>query len=245
MKIYRHGYFEYHVERVIGCGAFGKVYEVSLPNSYLRLALKEFDPQPHIKDASVFAEGELLRRFNQEMSYQTQCDHRNIVVIFVIGHNKNPFFVMPLADSDLNTLLAQKSLTKAQKFKAILEILDGLEYIHNKGLVHRDLKPQNILVFKGVCKISDFGLIKNVTPNNRDVVTALFVRLGTDDYMAPELAYDVSYSAVTDIFALGVVISKFELIELDKIVDKCTNRTVRYRYQSVAEVRADILKAMK
>lgn len=245
MEVYKQGVFEYHVERVIGAGAFGKVYEVSLPNSNLRLALKKFEPQAQITNASVFAEGELLQRFNQEMNYQTQCDHRNIVVIFVRNQSKNPFFVMPLADSDLNTLLIKNTLDKNQKFKAILEILDGLEYIHKKGLVHRDLKPQNILVFNGVCKISDFGLIKTVSPNHQDVVTAIFVRLGTDGYMAPELTYNMPYSHLTDIFALGVVISKFELIELDKIVDKCTNRTVRFRYQSVSEIRNDILKVMK
>lgn len=245
MKKYRHGWFEYHVERVIGSGAFGKVYEVSLSNSNLRLALKEFEPQPHIRDSSAFIEGELLQRFNQEMNYQTECDHRNIVVIFVRNQGKNPFFVMPLADFDLNTLLMTNALDKAQKFKAILEILDGLEYIHKKGLVHRDLKPQNILVFNNVCKISDFGLIKNVSPNNQDVVTAIFVSLGTNGYMAPELKLNASYSHLTDIFSLGVVISDFKLIELDKIVDKCTNRTVRYRYQSVSEIRNDILKVMK
>lgn len=244
MEIYKHAFFEYHVERVIGSGAFGKVYEVSLRNSNLRLALKKFDPQPHIKESSAFVEGELLQRFTQEMNYQTQCSHRNIVVIFVRHEKNTPFFVMPLADYDLNTLLIENTLDKNQKIRAILDILDGLEYLHQKGLVHRDLKPQNILVFKGVCKISDFGLIKNVSANNQDVVTAIFVRLGTDGYMAPELAFNMPYSYLTDIFALGVVISKFELTELDKIVDKCTNRTVRYRYQSVAEVRNDILKVM-
>lgn len=244
MEIYKHASFEYRVERVIGAGAFGKVYEVSLPNSYLRLALKKFDPQPHIRDSSVFVEGELLQRFNQEMNYQTECSHRNIVVIFVRHQYDPPFFVMPLADNDLNTLLKENLLDRDQKLRAILDILDGLEYLHKRGLVHRDLKPQNILMFKGVCKISDFGLIKNVSPDNQDVITAIFVRLGTDGYMAPELEYNMPYSHLTDIFSLGVVISKFGLTDLDKIVDKCTNRTVRFRYQSVAEVRNDILRVI-
>ncbi len=244
MEVYKHGVMEYRVERVIGAGAFGKVYEVSIPNSDLRLALKKFDPQPKIRDSSAFVEGELLQRFNQEMSYQTQCDHKNIVVIFTRNHNY-PFFIMPLADCDLNTLLINNVLNKAQKFKAILDILDGLEYIHQKGLVHRDLKPQNILYFNGVFKISDFGLIKNVSSDNLDVVTAIFIRLGTNGYMAPELALNIGYSHLTDIFSLGVVISNFKLTELDTIVDKCTNHTVRNRYQSVSAIRNDILRVMK
>lgn len=243
--MYRHSNYEFKVERVIGAGAFGKVYEVSLPTCNFRYALKKFDPRPHIRDSSAFVDGELLQRFSQEMKYQTECNHKNIASICVIHQGENPFFVMDLADADLNTLLEKNALNKDQKIKAILDILDGLEYIHNKGLVHRDLKPQNILFFNGVYKISDFGLIKSVSSNNQDVVTAIFVRLGTDGYMAPELKFNVPYSHLTDIFALGVVISEFKIPELDKVVDKCTNRTVRFRYQSVSEIRSEILRVMK
>lgn len=245
MEVYTHSSYEFHVVRKLGSGAFGEVYEVSLLTCKFKYALKKFSPQRNIAEASVFSEGELIKRFSQETRYQTNCHHKNIVPICVVHLGDTPFFVMDLADSDLSTLLANDSLKRDERIKAILDIIDGLEYIHNKGLVHRDLKPQNVLVFNGVYKISDFGLIKSVTANNNDVVTAIRVRLGTEDYMAPELKLAGHYSHLTDIFSLGVIISEFKIHELDKVVDKCTNRTVRFRYQSVSEVRNEILRAIK
>ena len=77
--MYRHSSYEFKVERVIGAGAFGKVYEVSLPTCNFRYALKKFAPRPHIRDSSAFVDGELLQRFSQEIKYQTECNHKNIV----------------------------------------------------------------------------------------------------------------------------------------------------------------------
>ena len=134
-----------------------------------------------------------------------------------------------------------------EKIKVILDVLDGLEYLHNKGLVHRDIKPENILLFNGVYKISDFGLIKNLAPNAHpnDVMSAIGLCLGTTRYMAPEVEEAAHYSHLSDIFALGVVMSQLHITELASIANKCTSQTVRFRYQSIAEIRNDILRVIK
>ncbi len=247
MEVYRHSSYEFQVVDKIGAGGFGEVYEVSLPTCDFRYALKRFAPQKNIAEASLFSEGELLERFRQEMRYQTNCTHKNIVSICVVHQGDAPFFVMDLADSDLNKLIKKDLLSNEEKIKVILDVLDGLEYLHNKGLVHRDIKPENILLFNGVYKISDFGLIKNLAPNAHpnDVMSAIGLCLGTTRYMAPEVEEAAHYSHLSDIFALGVVMSQLHITELASIANKCTSQTVRFRYQSIAEIRNDILRVIK
>jgi len=247
LDIYRHSSYEFHVVKKIGAGGFGEVYEVALPSCSFKYALKRFAPQKHIAEASLLSDGELLERFSQEMRYQTTCIHKNIVPICIVHQGASPFFVMDLADSDLSSLIQNNKLSKDEKIKVIFDVMAGLEFLHNRGLIHRDMKPENILLFNGVYKISDFGLIKNLNPKKHpnDVMSAIGICLGTKRYMAPEVAEAAIYSHLSDIFALGVIISEMQITELDTIANKCTAHRVSSRYQSIADIRADILRVLK
>jgi serine/threonine protein kinase len=247
LETYRHSSYEFGVIRKIGGGGFGEVFEVSLPTCGFKYALKKFAPQKDIAEASFLSEGELLARFSQEMRYQTICTHKNIVSICVAHDGQAPFFVMDLADSDLDDLIRKNSLSKEDKIKVILDVLDGLEYLHSKGWLHRDIKPANVLLFNGVYKISDFGLIKNLSAKKHpnDVMSAIGLRLGTQGYMAPEVLVACDYSVLSDIYALGAIISQLQVSELDSIAAKCSSYRPASRYQSVSEIKSDVLRAIR
>ncbi|MBS7827372.1 serine/threonine protein kinase [Wohlfahrtiimonas chitiniclastica] len=245
--VYKHASYEFEVIRRIGGGAFGEVYEVSLPNCSYRYALKKLSPIQSIEYASWLTEGELLRRFKQEIRYQTECTHKNIVSICVFHESMDPFFVMDLADEDLLSIINKNSISQAEKIDAMIDVINGLDYLHNREsgeLVHRDIKPANILKFGEVYKISDFGLIKNTDSehqNNQDVVTMINTPLGTERYAAPEVLA-CEYSRHSDIFALGVVIDEMNILGADDIVEKCTRRKPKNRYQSVLDIKDDLLR---
>ncbi|WP_445707567.1 protein kinase domain-containing protein, partial [Enterococcus rotai] len=122
MEVYRHSSYEFQVVDKIGAGGFGEVYEVSLPTCDFKYALKRFAPQKNIAEASLFSEGELLERFRQEMRYQTNCRHKNIVSICVVHQGDAPFFVMDLADSDLSKLIKKDLLSNEEKIQVILDV---------------------------------------------------------------------------------------------------------------------------
>ncbi|MDE2420345.1 MAG: protein kinase [Gammaproteobacteria bacterium] len=247
LEVYRHASYEFNVIKRIGGGGFGEVFEVTLPTCDFKYALKRFAPQKDVAEASFLSEGELLARFSQEMRYQTDCMHKNIVSICIVHSGDAPFFVMDLADSDLGKLITENSLSRNEKIRVILDVMDGLEYLHKKGLLHRDIKPANILRFDGIFKISDFGLIKNLNQKKHphDVMSAIGICLGTKRYMAPEVEEAAHYTVQSDIYALGAVISELQINELDTIANKCTAQRVSSRYQSIADIRNDILRVIK
>lgn len=246
--VYKHSNYEFTEVEKIGNGTFGEVYEVSLPNCSYRYALKKFSPTAGMTDLTILLPDELLRRFRQEIRYQSECSHPNIVSICVFHDTDNPFFVMDYADADLASLL-QTGMSREEKINALLNVMDGLEYMHNRQLLHRDIKPANILKFGNVYKISDFGLIKNTNEStqSQDINTNIFdVRkgMGTRRYMAPEIEIAGEYSELTDIYALGVVMLDLDIEGFENIQGKATMQTPRMRYQTIAEMKKDVLELL-
>ncbi|HHV2515624.1 TPA: protein kinase domain-containing protein [Escherichia coli] len=158
---------------VIGSGGFGLVEKIRLYNSQRKIcglyARKILRP-----DAT---DPELFTRFEREVRYQTECLHTNIVQIFICHlQNAQPWFVMELAETNLEEEIKSGTLTKAEKISIVKMVLNAVGWIHKKGYLHRDIKPLNVLKFKdGIYKLSDFGLAKNVSP---DANTQLLTQIG-------------------------------------------------------------------
>lgn len=256
MGKYIHGSYEFTVINDLGSGGFGKVFEVSLPRTDETYALKIYDPEPQFDGLLFRGETQcnhtdtLFDRFKQEMRYQAECRHDNITKVYAFSLDTG-FFVMEKGDLDLSKLISEGSLTSEQKIGIVLDVLEGLKYLHEvKGLLHRDLKPKNILIFKNsptgmLCKISDFGLIKNVQSKNpHDVVTGIGIAMGTENYMAPEIRAAAIYSEQSDIFAMGMIMDEMQIEELDDIIRKCISTRPKDRYKSVSDVIAAIEKRM-
>lgn len=233
----------------IGKGAFGYVehvqlYTLSKANCSGNYARKVFSPSINVDIVSF------KKRFRKEVISQDTCRHKNVAPIYLCNlEAENPWFIMGFAMQDLQSEIDSKSLSLSDKIKILNMILSGINHIHKKGYIHRDIKPNNILKYldneEVVYKISDFGLIKNTNPKeNTEILTALNVVMGTDTYRAPEIIYSAKYSFQSDIFALGMLMKalKFENASIEPVIKKSTEFELENRYNSVEEIIEDIAK---
>lgn len=244
-------YFIEHIEH-IGNGSFGTVEKIRLWNRSkthsTELARKFFSPR--ITDEEY---ADYRQRFDIEVKSQSGCLHRNIVHICAHNlHGNKPWFLMELGNTSLENVLASndckegdKKLTKEQKINILLMILNGVDFMHKNNLIHRDLKPLNIIQFidkktnEFIYKITDFGLVKNL--NRFKALTRIGQQLGSDRYMAPEIQQGGEYSQKSDIYAIGVIIEDLQLDEpLAHIHQKCTQRKPTARYSSVNDIINDL-----
>ena len=162
--------------------------------------------------SGVLARPEDVQRFENEASATAQLQHPNIVALFEVGtHDAQPFFSMEYIEgSNLAQRLAQGGFTIAEAVKVIELTARAVYYAHGKGVIHRDLKPGNILIDEqGQPKISDFGLAKLSQSDSGQTRTGTVV--GTPSYMAPEQANaSKSVGTASDIYSLGAIL--YELI---------------------------------
>ncbi len=200
----------YRVVRSLGIGGTSTVFVAEDVNLKRDVALKLF--QPRTGETQDF-----LRRFAREARVVAQLDHPNIVPVYEYGEDDdNAYLVMPhmTGGSLRDRLLAQKALSSQETVQLISPILQALQYAHNRGLIHRDIKPGNML-FKadGTPMLSDFGLVKITTPPSSES-TALMndtasmtghAIAGTPDYMSPEQITG-NVTPVSDIYSVGVVL---------------------------------------
>ncbi|HGH5988594.1 TPA: protein kinase [Morganella morganii] len=235
-----HGNYLIETIEYIDSGTFGDVEKVLLRNQSgkecgycARKVLKGQDSDPT-----------LLARFRREIRSQDYCLHKNVVQIFICSMNTNPaWFVMDLAEATLQDELDANTLTDDQKINIILMVAHGVSWIHSKGFLHRDIKPQNILKFPdNIYKISDFGLARHMDPME---ASTILTQIGhfprTPRYFDHGVVIN-GYSRQSDLFSIGIIIEEMEIPGFEDIVDKCTNRQLQKRYQNAEQLIADIKK---
>ena len=190
---------KYRILERIGRGGMGSVYKAHDPVLDRLVALKVISAETDHTD-------ELRARFFREAQACAKLSHPNIVTIHDLGEAEgNLFIVMELLVGDeLRQLIAKKTLTSIEdKFPLMVQICDGLEFAHEKGIVHRDVKPANIFVLRnGQVKILDFGIAHIAAAQTGLTRAGLIV--GTLQYMAPERARGQG-SHHSDIFSVGAV----------------------------------------
>ncbi|WP_225042600.1 serine/threonine-protein kinase [Xanthomonas campestris] len=230
----------------IGSGGFGRVERVNLYNHSKHLcgkyAIKIFSP---IDPACA---ADYLPRFAREVKYQAACSHENIVQIYMYKIGGSPWFLMDLAECDLQDEMDSKKLCDNDKLEVMKMLLQGTAYLHRRKLLHRDIKPKNVLKFSTshgyVYKLSDFGLAKNLDPKkDSEVLTNIAMAMGTKEYMAPESLAAGDYSEKSDIYSLGVVFDKLGHSDtklLGKIIDRCTQWRPASRYENVNAIYQDL-----
>src|SRR5215203_4145042 len=189
----------YTISRVIGRGRMGIVYE-AVEDGGEPVAV-EFLTTKLAQD-EVF-----LRRFKREINAAQKIEHPSVVPVLASGeHSGLPYLVQRLipGGSLADRIERQGSLPLADTVRVAARVAPGLDALHAAGLVHRDLKPGNILLdADGEAYISDFGLAKDSQASN---LTRPGQALGSLDYMAPEQIRGEEVSAATDIYALGCMI---------------------------------------
>jgi hypothetical protein len=190
---------KYRIIERIGRGGMGSVYKAHDPALDRLVALK-------VVSAETDHTEELRARFFREGQACAKLSHPNVVTIHDLGESDgNLFIVMELLEGDeLRQLIARRTIaTLEDKLPLMIQICEGLEYAHEKGVIHRDVKPGNIFVLKnGQVKILDFGIAQLAAAETGLTRAGLIV--GTLQYMAPERARGQGGHA-SDIFSVGAV----------------------------------------
>lgn len=189
---------KYQILEEIGRGGFATVYRARDPVLGREVALKVLDPLL-VRDPS------LVERFKHEAQTAAVLQHPNLVTIFDLGEAEGRMYIVAelLSGGDLRQRLAKGRLPLPDLVTVVEQIGAALDYAHEQGMVHRDVKPSNILFdARGRAKLSDFGIVKAVSGTQ---ITTTGVALGTPEYMAPEQAEGKPVDGRTDLYALGVM----------------------------------------
>jgi tetratricopeptide (TPR) repeat protein/predicted Ser/Thr protein kinase len=193
----------YEVVRELGKGAMGIVYLAKDPLIGRLVALKTIRPAQGDEDET----NEFQQRFVREAQAAGILNHPAIVTVFDIGVDEASgvsFIAMEYVEGqNLKEVLAQgRPFTFQQTADIIAQVAEALDFAHAKGIVHRDVKPANIILLDGTrAKIMDFGIAKIASGGN---LTTTGQFLGTPNYMAPEQIKGSPVDGRTDIFALGI-----------------------------------------
>jgi serine/threonine protein kinase/Tol biopolymer transport system component len=208
----------YEIQEFIGAGGMGEVYRGCDTRLDRTVAIK-------ILQAHLAEQPNLRERFEREARAVAGLNHPNVCVLFDVGdHDGIHFLVMEYLDGEtLAARLTRGPLPLDQALKCASEIADALARAHRQGVVHRDLKPGNVMLTKSGSKLLDFGLARlkqtgqspaysssSAVPTKESALTAQGVIIGTLQYMAPEQLEGNDADARTDIFAFGAVL--YELV---------------------------------
>jgi serine/threonine protein kinase len=196
----------YRIVRLLGEGGMGRVYLALHPRIGSRVAVKLLSPQASIDQ-------ELVQRFFAEAELVNKIRHEGIVNVLDLDHlpDGRPFITMEYLDGEpLSSTIARGPMALGLAANIGIEILEALHAAHASGVVHRDLKPDNIFISpKGRVKLLDFGIAKLMPEFQTTAIgpaTQTGSLLGTPGYMAPEQVTGEPITGSTDLYAVGAVL---------------------------------------
>jgi len=196
------------ISGTVGAGGMGEVYRARDSRLHRDVAIKVLSK----------AGADAARRFTGEAQAASALNHPNIVTVYDVGaHGEVPYIVSELVDgTSLRSLLARAPLPVREVLDLAVQMADGLAAAHTAGIVHRDFKPENVMVTReGRVKILDFGLAlvgtrAGLAPSTDVTLTQTGVIVGTIPYMSPEQARGTPVDYRTDQFSLGLTL--YELV---------------------------------
>ncbi|MFC2160967.1 protein kinase [Acidobacteriota bacterium] len=190
----------YQIIEEIGKGGMGRVYKVLDKETNEKIALK-------LIKSDIAADKKTVERFRNELTIARKIVQKNVCRMFDLGREKNSYYITMeyIAGQDLRDLIRQTGLLTVGKAVSIAkQICDGLTEAHNLGVVHRDLKPNNIMIDKGGnAKIMDFGIARAIKGKS---ITGSGVVIGTPQYMSPEQVEGKEVDQQSDIYSLGIIL---------------------------------------
>jgi serine/threonine protein kinase len=194
----------YELETEVGRGGMGIVYCARDKRLKREIAIKVLPPELSFR-------ADIRQRFLREAETAAQLNHPNIVPIYTVEERDNlVYFVMAYIKGDnLGQRLQQHGPIAPVEVRRILrEVADALSYAHNRNVIHRDIKPDNIIIDEetGRAMVTDFGIARALTDSGDSRLTATGMAIGTPAYMSPEQsAGDSAIDGRSDLYSLGVV----------------------------------------
>ncbi len=191
----------YHLEREVGQGGMATVYLAQDLKHHRKVALKVLRPE---LAAALGPE-----RFVREVETVAQLQHPHILPLFDSGEADGfLYYVMPFVDGESlrERLKREGALPIHEAVRILREVVDALAHAHQHGVVHRDIKPDNVMLSGRHAVVTDFGVAKAVSAAGTDKLTTVGVALGTPTYMAPEQAMgETNLDARADIYSVGAL----------------------------------------
>jgi serine/threonine protein kinase/Tfp pilus assembly protein PilF len=262
----------YQIIEELGKGGMGRVYKVLDTKINEKIALKLIKPE-------VASDRDTIERFSNELKLARKIRHKNVCGMFDIGEAEGAHFITMeyVSGEDLKTMIRMSTgLTIGTVLSIGKQVCQGLAEAHNLGVIHRDLKPQNIIIDKGGnAKIMDFGIARSIREKG---ITGAGVMIGTPEYMSPEQTEAKDVDQRSDIYSLGIILyematgrvpfegetalsvaikHKTEIPkdpkslnphipdDLNRLILKCLEKDKAARYQTAAEVEAELDKIEK
>jgi len=190
----------YQIIEELGEGGMGKVYKAQDIEIREKVALKLLKPE-------IATDEKTIERFRNELKFARKIAHRNVCKMYDLGEEKGTRYIIMeyVPGEDLkDTITRIGQLPIAKTVSIAKQVCEGLAEAHRAGVVHRDLKPQNIMIDKeGNVRIMDFGIARSVKVKG---ITGAGVMIGTPEYMSPEQAEVKEIDQRSDIYSLGVIL---------------------------------------
>jgi serine/threonine-protein kinase len=190
----------YQIIEELGKGGMGKVYKVFDTKIREKVALKLIKPE-------IASDRETIERFSNELRLARKIRHKNVCGMYDLGEAEGSHYITMeyVHGEDLKTMIRMSTgLTVGTVLSIGKQVCDGLAEAHSLGVVHRDLKPQNIMIDKGGnVKIMDFGIARSIREKG---ITGPSVMIGTPEYMSPEQAEAKEVDHRSDIYSLGIIL---------------------------------------
>ena len=219
----------YEILALLGEGGMGAVYKANDRELNRPVALKVIRPD-------LARNQSIVERFKQELLLAREVTHKNVIRIYDLGESDGlRFITMEFVEGeDLRSLLLRKKLSPEESVEIIQQVCRALEAAHTTGVIHRDLKPQNIMRDKsGRILVMDFGLARTLQGDGMTQTGAL---LGTMDYMSPEQALGKPLDQRSDIFAIGLIFYELLTRKMPYAADSAIASLLKRTQQRAAPV---------